>query len=99
VHVVCEWIGNSAVIAQKHYLRVTKADYERALQGAAKSDAKALQNPVQPVFALRAKHRCTRLFPDESWGGSGVDYLVTCSTLTHLQWLRGKWPWYEARPW
>jgi hypothetical protein len=50
LHVVCAWIGNSAAIAQKHYLQVTDGDYERAAGGAAKSGAvsgEALQNPVQ----------------------------------------------------
>lgn len=36
LHVVCEWIGNSQPIAARHYLRVTDADFE-----------KAVQNPVQ----------------------------------------------------
>lgn len=41
LHIVCEWIGNSAAIAQKHYLQVTDADYEKATSqgGVAKSDA------------------------------------------------------------
>ena len=43
LHVVCAWIGNSALTAQKHYLQVTESDFERA----AKSGAVALQNPVQ----------------------------------------------------
>jgi integrase len=30
LHVVCAWIGNSAAIAQKHYLQVTEADFARA---------------------------------------------------------------------
>lgn len=30
LHVVCTWIGNSAAIAQKHYLQVTDADFEIA---------------------------------------------------------------------
>jgi len=30
LHVVCAWIGNSALVAQKHYLQVTDADFERA---------------------------------------------------------------------
>jgi len=31
LHVVCAWIGNNAMIAQKHYLQVTEADFERAM--------------------------------------------------------------------
>jgi integrase len=43
IHVVCEWIGNSAAIASKHYLTVREGDFERA----AKSGALAVQNAVQ----------------------------------------------------
>jgi len=32
LHVVCEWLGNSGVIAQEHYLRVTEADFGRAVR-------------------------------------------------------------------
>ncbi len=47
LHVVCAWIGNSALIAARHYLQVTDGDFERA----AKSGAEALQNPVQQAAA------------------------------------------------
>lgn len=30
IHVVCKWIGNSMKVAQKHYLQITDADYEKA---------------------------------------------------------------------
>lgn len=30
IHVVCSWIGNTATIAQKHYLQVTDADFSLA---------------------------------------------------------------------
>ena len=50
IHVVCSWIGNSALVAQKHYLQVTPEHFERA----AKSGAPALQNPVQhPAAPVR----------------------------------------------
>jgi integrase len=32
IHVVCEWLGNSRLIAQEHYLRVTDEDYAAALR-------------------------------------------------------------------
>src|SRR5262249_8842512 len=51
LHVVCAWIGNSALIAQKHYLQVTESDFERAScggpKGGAKSGAVAGQKAVQ----------------------------------------------------
>jgi integrase len=48
LHVVVQWIGNSAPVAAKHYLQVTDADFARAVgKGGADSGALALQNPVQ----------------------------------------------------
>ena len=38
-HVVCAWIGNSALIAQKHYLQVTESDFERATCGGSEGGA------------------------------------------------------------
>lgn len=43
IHVVCAWIGNTEMIAAKHYLQVTDDDFQRA----AKSGAVVVQNPVQ----------------------------------------------------
>jgi integrase len=51
LHVVCAWIGNSALVAQKHYLQVTESDFERAIatgaESGAKSGAVAVQKAVQ----------------------------------------------------
>jgi integrase len=47
IHVVCAWIGNTARIAQKHYLQVPDDYFERA----AKSGAVVVQNPVQQPAA------------------------------------------------
>ena len=44
IHVVCEWIGNSQAVAQKHYLQVTDAHFEAA--------KKAAQNPAQQAAAM-----------------------------------------------
>lgn len=49
LHVVCEWIGNTEMIAAKHYLKVTEADFERAAKSGA-VNRPALQNPVQSVL-------------------------------------------------
>jgi len=43
-HVVCRWIGNSPVVARKHYLQLTEDHFQ-----------KALQNPVQQVHASASK--------------------------------------------
>ena len=43
LHVVCEWLGHSPMVAAKHYLRVTDGDFEKAaakpVEGGAKSGA------------------------------------------------------------
>jgi integrase len=43
LHVVTAWIGNTATIAQKHYLQVTDEHFKSA----AESGARVVQNPVQ----------------------------------------------------
>ncbi len=40
IHVVTGWLGNTASVAAKHYLQLTEAHYE-----------KAVQNPVQQAAA------------------------------------------------
>jgi hypothetical protein len=39
IHVVCEWLGNSRLIAQEHYLRVTETDFEAATRIVKKNNA------------------------------------------------------------
>jgi integrase len=59
LHVVCSWIGNSQRVAARHYLQVTDADYENALEGAlgggaqsgALSEKKAARNAAQSIPA------------------------------------------------
>jgi hypothetical protein len=49
IHVVCKWLGNSALVAQKHYLQVTEEHFALALE----PSAVALQNPVQSQAARK----------------------------------------------
>jgi len=55
IHVVTAWMGNTPKVAQRHYLKVTDSDFEKAAgQGpklGAKSGALPGQNRVQPVEA------------------------------------------------
>jgi hypothetical protein len=51
IHVVCNWIGNTAAIAAKHYWTVRDQDFERASQCGAKSGARAAQNRAQQPSA------------------------------------------------
>ncbi len=53
LHVVCEWIGNTAAVAAENYLTVTAADFERAAVGNAESNAQATQNPTRHASAGR----------------------------------------------
>ena len=47
-HVICAWIGNSRVVARKHYLQVTEEHFEQA----AISGTQAAQNPAQQPAVL-----------------------------------------------
>jgi len=53
-HVVCAWIGNSKVVARKHYLQVTEEHFERAARfagGTSKAaQNQAQQNPAEPCI-------------------------------------------------
>ena len=46
-HVVCAWLGNSRLVARKHYLQVTDGHCEQAAKAAPDPAEKAMQNPVQ----------------------------------------------------
>ena len=48
-HVVCIWLGNSRIVAAKHYLQVTNEHFERA--------AGAAQNPAQYLHVSDGKER------------------------------------------
>ncbi len=54
LQVVCAWLGNSRLVAAKHYLQVTDDHFERAasVDGAGENgEPGALQNPVQYAHA------------------------------------------------
>jgi hypothetical protein len=57
LHVVCYWIGNSSLIAQKHCLHTIEADYLRAARCAA-------QNPVQSAAETAGNGQTVN--PDEN---------------------------------
>lgn len=46
LHVVTAWIGNSQLVARKHYLQVTDEHFARAAQNPAHEAQKATQHPV-----------------------------------------------------
>lgn len=47
-HVVCKWIGNSQVVAEKHYLQVTDEHFEKAVQKAVQQPAEMRRKASQP---------------------------------------------------
>jgi integrase len=51
-HVAADWLGHSTIIAQRHYWRVTDADFEKA------TAVPALQNPVQLEAASTGEEKC-----------------------------------------
>jgi len=56
LHVVTAWIGNSALIASKHYLQVTDEHFERAIQDMRKPELttpEAAQNPTHIMHATQ----------------------------------------------
>jgi integrase len=56
LHVVCEWIGNSAAVAAEHYLTVRETDFERATKGGAKSGALEAHFQAQQADAMVCVH-------------------------------------------
>ena len=45
IHVVCEWIGNSELVASRHYLQVTDEDFEKALEPTTHETTQSQQIP------------------------------------------------------
>jgi integrase len=45
-HVVCSWIGNTSKVAREHYLTVTQADLQRAIQNPTRPEAPAAGDGV-----------------------------------------------------
>jgi integrase len=66
-HVAAEWLGHSAMVAQKHYWQVTDADFDRAIQAALnpmhipmQSDAVSRRTEAQGDGVAHKKSRDSR---------------------------------------
>ncbi len=64
IQVVCEWIGNSQLVAQKHYLQVTEEHFKKAVQHTAETAGNVLQvvnaaHTKSPDLQGFATHCCT----------------------------------------
>ncbi len=57
MHVACKWIGNSQLVAAKHYLQVTDEHFEKALQKAVQQPAEMPRKASQPIRPISAKTR------------------------------------------
>lgn len=55
-HVVCRWLGNSRAVAAKHYLQVTDAHFDKAVQNPVQSVQKAVQQPAVSNRTDSPKH-------------------------------------------
>jgi integrase len=65
-HVVCEWLGHSQLVAQKHYLQTTDDHFATALEPATNSAPEAAQNAAQHAFAPSRMERTKDHYPQEN---------------------------------
>ena len=57
IHVVCSWIGNTAAIAQKHYLQVTDQDFANAAGSNSRAVTNARQSRnIAPGISAPSRH-------------------------------------------
>ena len=66
IHVVCNWTGNSAPIASKHYLSVTEEDFANALKPTTHETTQSQQIPGNHASPRKTE---TLVFcgKDEGW--------------------------------
>lgn len=73
LYVVCEWIGNSKLIAQEHYLQVTDADFQKAAQNPAQQAHETPRNASQEEGQKCEKPRISRGFSTKKVGDTGLE--------------------------
>jgi len=54
-HIVCSWIGNSKVVARRHYLQLRDEDFARAAQNPTHEEHEAQKAAQQPVAVNRTE--------------------------------------------
>jgi len=85
LHVVCTWLGNSAPIADKHYLQVTEGHYAEAAAGGANSGALEAQNAARQASATtRSESRTAGPLPPET---SNIPDKTLVLASSHESWL------------
>jgi len=66
IKAVCDWIGNSITVAQRHYLQTTEEDFERA---------SGIENPTQQP-SVRPRRDSQTKHPARKTPGKPVFYLA-----------------------
>ena len=75
IHVVCEWLGNCELIAEKHCLQVTEDHFTLAVQRAAKSAAATSAEVRNEPQMGKAAHEKTGVLPPIASVSTGCEYL------------------------
>ena len=65
-HVVCAWIGNSRLVARKHYLQVTEDHFKRAASGAPGAAQITAQQPAELPRMEMHQPRGSGVIPPET---------------------------------
>jgi len=65
-HIVCAWIGNSRLVARKHYLQVTEDHMKRAASGAPGVAQIAAQQPAETPRTATHQPQASGVFPPET---------------------------------
>lgn len=77
IKAVCDWIGNSIAVAQKHYLQTTESDFDRAADASTQNatlppPAKGCQ-PLPVISSDKEKCRIPSLLPSHRVGVTGIE--------------------------
>ncbi len=76
-HVVCDWMGNSQRVADRHYLQTTDSHFEKALDENETAGSKAVQKAVQSAHGKgnqgSSRRTATSSFTEKGEGCSAVN--------------------------
>jgi integrase len=88
-HVVCNWLGNTRIVARKHYLQITDEHFEKAAQNAAQYEAVQVSNNKEVTMnndnenadlpLVTAKYSSGKEF---KLGGTGLEPVTSCVSST-----------------
>ena len=92
LHVVCEWLGNSAPIADKHYLQVTDEHYSNAIvspanENSAESNAQVARGIEKAAQQVAATGGTNSQETKQARAGQGLvrRHAVTCQNVQVTQ--------------